>query len=95
MDQINGNLIFWLICLGLLCGGIAQLFFGGKGRGTIANVLGGAAGSVVTGLIGASLGIQGSIAFGVMGTTAFLILFNVFCLVDEPYPLEEEEKLHK
>ncbi len=95
MDEINGNLIFWFICLGFLVGGLVKLFFGNKGRSTVANVLGGAAGAVVTGLIAEEFGIAGSIAFGVMGTTAFLILFNVFCLVDDPYPLEKKEKMHK
>ncbi len=72
-----------------------RVFFGDKGRNTFMNVFGGAAGAVITGLIGEQLGIGGSIAFGVMGTTAFLFLFNVFCLVDDPYPIKEKEKLNK
>lgn len=90
--EINGNLIFWFICLGLLAGGIAKLFFGSKGRSAAANVIAGAVGAVIAGWIGEIFGIGGSIAFGVMGAAALLILFNIFCLVHDP---SENETISK
>lgn len=90
--EINGNLVFWLVCLGMLTGGVAKLFFGSRGRSTAANVIGGALWAVMAGLIGEAYGIGGSIAFGVMGTTAFLILLNVFCFVRDP---EDNRSMNK
>lgn len=96
IDHYNtGNLIFWLICLGVLTGGVAKIFFGKKGRSTAANALGGIFAALLTGLIGDYFGIGGSIAFGVMGATAFLILFNVFCLADAPHPVGGKEEMNK
>lgn len=82
--NVDGSLVFWLICLGSLVGGVCGFFFKGKGRGPIANIMFGALGAIIAGLIGQATEIGASIAFGVMGTASFLVLFNVFCYVNEP-----------
>lgn len=81
--EVHGKQVFWFICLGLLVGGCAKLFFGDKGRSTIANVVGAALWAVFVGVLGTSFGMFGSITFATMGTTGFVVLFNVFSLVND------------
>jgi len=91
MDNFNiGNLIFWLITLGFLVGSIGKVFFGKKGRHTASNIFGAGIVSVIAGVIAGLFGINGEIAFGVMGASAFVILFNVFCLLESSHTGENE-----
>lgn len=82
--EINGTLIFWYICLGLLVGGITKLCIGERGRSTAANVIGGAICAVIAGVIAQQVNYFGTVAFSVMGAAALLLLFNIFALVQAP-----------
>lgn len=96
MEYYNiGNLIFWLICLGLLTGGVGSLFFGKKARSAAANILGSVVFSIIAGIIAYIADLAGAIAFGVMGAAAFLILFNVFCLVEAAHTGEVQETINR
>ncbi|MDX1637663.1 MAG: hypothetical protein R3281_06825 [Balneolaceae bacterium] len=82
MEQVTGEIVFWLLALGTVVGWIAQLVMGEKGFGMVPNLLGGAIGSLVIGLLALQLNMPGSLLFGFLGCMSILFLANVFSVGD-------------
>ena len=78
-----GEAVFWLLALGAVVGWLAQSFMGkGQGFGLIPNLLAGAFGSLVIGLLAVNLDLPGSLLFGFLGCLSILFLANVFSVGD-------------
>lgn len=78
MEQVNGEMIFWLFSMGLFVGLFTQFVMGKNGVGLISNLAGGALGTVVIGILGIQLALPGSLLFGFLGCLSVLFLMNVF-----------------
>lgn len=78
MEELNGVTIYWLISIGLFMGLVIELLIGKRGIGLIQNVLYGALGSVIIGVIMILLNVFGPLIYAAVGSVAFLFLFNVF-----------------
>ncbi|NBB77366.1 MAG: hypothetical protein GVY02_08305 [Bacteroidetes bacterium] len=78
MEELNAVTIYWLISIGLLIGFIIDLIMIKRGVGMISNVVGGAIGSVIIGVVMISLGVFAPLVYAALGTVAFLFLVNVF-----------------
>ena len=78
MEELNGVTIYWLISIGLLVGFVIDVIMINRGIGMFANILWGAAGSVVIGLTGILLGLYAPLVYAALGTIALLFLVNVF-----------------
>ncbi|MDR8392970.1 hypothetical protein NC796_17575 [Aliifodinibius sp. S!AR15-10] len=78
MEQVSGEIVFWLLALGALTGWLSQLVMGKDGFGLVPNLIGGAFGSLVTGLLALSLNLPGTLLFGFLGCMSILFLANVF-----------------
>lgn len=80
MEELNGVTIYWLISIGLLVGFIIDLIMIKRGVGMIANLLCGAASSVVIGVIAISFTVYAPLIFAAIGAIALLFLVNVFSI---------------
>ena len=78
MEELNSVTIYWLISIGLFVGFIIDLIMIKRGIGMIGNVLWGAAGSVIIGVISIQLNLFAPLVYAAIGSIAFLFLINVF-----------------
>jgi uncharacterized membrane protein YeaQ/YmgE (transglycosylase-associated protein family) len=78
MEELNGVTIYWLISIGLLVGYITDLVMIKRGIGVMGNLVWGAIGSVLIGVICILLGLFGPLIYAAIGSIAFLFLINVF-----------------
>lgn len=78
MEELNAVTIYWLISIGLLVGYITDLAMIKRGIGTIGNIVWGAIGSVIIGVISILLNMFGPLIYAAIGSIAFLFLINVF-----------------
>lgn len=78
MEELNGVTIYWLISIGLLIGYLTDLIMIKRGIGTIGNILWGAAGSVIIGVVVIALNMFAPLVYAAIGSIAFLFLINVF-----------------
>lgn len=88
MEELNGVTIYWLISIGLFVGFVIDIFLGKRGRGKndrsnrgitmIGNLVYGAVGSVIIGVVMITLNVFGPLIYAALGSIAFLFLFNVF-----------------
>lgn len=78
MEELNGATIYWLISIGLFVGLVTDLVMIKRGIGMIGNLIWGAVGSVIIGLITLFFGLYGSLIYAGVGSVAFLFLINVF-----------------
>lgn len=78
MEELNAVTIYWLVSIGLLVGFIIDLIMIKRGVGMISNVVGGAVGSVIIGVVMISLNVLAPLVYAAIGTIAFLFLINVF-----------------
>lgn len=86
MEQITGESVFWLLTLGALVGWLAQQFVGqGQGFGMVPNLVLGAVGSIISGLLAISINMPGSLLFGFLGCLTILFLANVFSMGDHQH----------
>lgn len=80
MEELNLVAIYWLISIGLLVGFITDLAMIKRGIGLIGNVVWGAVGSVVIGVVAIALSLYAPLLYAAIGSIAFLFLFNVFSI---------------
>lgn len=78
MEQVSGEIVFWLLALGAVVGWVAQLVIGEKGFGLFPNLIGGSLGSLLIGVVAVELRLPGSLLFGFLGCMTILFLANVF-----------------
>lgn len=78
MEQLNGEILFWLLALGILLGLFTQFVMGKKGMGLIPNVVAGGIGTVIVGVLAIQIAVPGSLIFGLLGCLSILFLANVF-----------------
>lgn len=78
MEELNAVTIYWLISIGLLVGYLTDLAMIKRGIGTIGNVVWGAVGSVIIGVVCIILNLFGPLVYAAIGSIAFLFLINVF-----------------
>lgn len=78
MEELNSVTIYWLISIGLFVGFVIDLVMIKRGIGMIGNVLWGAAGSVIIGVIAIQLNLFAPMVYASIGSIAFLFLINVF-----------------
>ena len=93
MEELNGAIIFWLITLGMVVGGVLKLFLGKeRGLGIVTNLVGGILSCVLVGILAIKMQVPGSLLLGLMGTMAILFLANVFFMEEDAHPHDVEEK---
>lgn len=80
MEELNLVVIYWLISIGLLVGFIVDLAMIKRGIGMIGNVVWGAVGSVIIGVMAIWLNLYAPLLYAAIGSIAFLFLFNVFSI---------------
>ncbi|MEX0944499.1 MAG: hypothetical protein WDZ38_02420 [Balneolaceae bacterium] len=78
MEELNGVTIYWLISIGLLIGFITDIIMIKRGIGMIGNIIFGALGTVIIGVISIWLGLFAPLIFAAVGSIALLFLVNVF-----------------
>lgn len=78
MEELSGVTIYWLISIGLLVGFVIDLVMMKRGISLTWNVLWGAVGSVIIGVIMIVLNVFGALIYAAVGSIAFLFLINVF-----------------
>lgn len=78
MEELNGATIYWLISIGLLVGYLIDLMMMKRGISTIGNVVWGAVGSLIIGVICIILNLFAPLVYAALGSIAFLFLMNVF-----------------
>lgn len=78
MEELNAVTIYWLISIGLLVGYLTDLIMIKRGIGMIGNIVWGAIGSLILGVICIILGLFGPLVYAAIGSIAFLFLINVF-----------------
>ena len=83
MEELNGVTIYWLISIGLLVGFVIDLIMMKRGISLIGNVIWGAVGSVIIGVIMIVLNVFGPLIYAAVGSIAFLFLINVFSFDQE------------
>lgn len=82
MEELNGVTIYWLISIGLFVGFVIDIFLGRRGISLIGNLVGGAVGSVIIGVVMITLNVFGPLVYAAIGSIAFLFLLNVFSFED-------------
>ncbi|MDR9363877.1 MAG: hypothetical protein RI575_00955 [Balneolaceae bacterium] len=80
MEELNTVVIYWLISIGLLVGFLVDLAMNKRGIGMVGNVVWGAVGSVIIGVISIWFGLFAPLMYAAIGSIAFLFLFNVFSI---------------
>lgn len=83
MYTLSATTIFWLLTLGLFIGWAVDYFTGHEGMTTFSNLVWGAGGSLISGVIALIVGMDGVILFAFMGTTGILFIANTFHLHHE------------
>jgi uncharacterized membrane protein YeaQ/YmgE (transglycosylase-associated protein family) len=83
MEELSGVTIYWLISIGLLVGFVIDLIMMKRGISLIGNVIWGAVGSVIIGVIMIVLNVFGALIYAAVGSVAFLFLINVFSFDQE------------
>ncbi|WP_340103390.1 hypothetical protein [Rhodohalobacter sp. 8-1] len=83
MEELSGVTIYWLISIGLLVGFVIDLIMMKRGISLIGNVIWGAVGSVIIGVIMIVLNVFGPLIYAAVGSIAFLFLINVFSFDQE------------
>ena len=83
MEELSGVTIYWLISIGLLVGFVIDLIMMKRGISLIGNVVWGAVGSVIIGVIMIVLNVFGPLIYAAVGSIAFLFLINVFSFDQE------------
>lgn len=83
MEELSGVTIYWLISIGLLVGFVIDLIMMKRGISLIGNVIWGAVGSVIIGVIMIVLNVFGALIYAAVGSIAFLFLINVFSFDQE------------
>ena len=83
MEELSGVTIYWLISIGLLVGFVIDLVMFKRGISLIGNVVWGAVGSVIIGVIMIVLNVFGPLIYAAVGSIAFLFLINVFSFDQE------------
>jgi hypothetical protein len=83
MEELSGVTIYWLISIGLLVGFVIDLVMMKRGISLIGNVVWGAVGSVIIGVIMIVLNVFGPLIYAAVGSIAFLFLINVFSFDQE------------
>ena len=78
MEELSGVTIYWLISIGLLVGFVIDLVMMKRGISLMGNVIWGAVGSVIIGVIMIVLNVFGALVYAAVGSIAFLFLINVF-----------------
>lgn len=78
MEELNLVTIYWLISIGMLVGFLTDIAMFKRGIGTIGNVVWGAVGSVIIGVVCILLDLFAPLVFAAIGSIAFLFLINVF-----------------
>lgn len=78
METFDGVLLYWFISVGLLVGILFGIIIGNEGISVTGNLIWGAIGSVLMGLIGSIMGLGDGILFAGMGTLILLFLVNVY-----------------
>lgn len=78
METLDGVVLYWFISVGLLIGMIFGWIIGSEGISVTGNVIWGAIGAVLMGLIGSIMGFGDGILFAALGTLILLFLVNVF-----------------
>lgn len=80
MEELNGVMIYWLISVGLLVGLATDLILGYRSMGQVKNLVSGAAGTFVLGLVFIASGLSAPLLFSAMGTLGLLFLANAFSI---------------
>lgn len=80
MEELNTVVVYWLISIGLLVGFLVDLAMIKRGIGMVGNVVWGAVGSVIIGVISIWFGLFAPLMYAAIGSIAFLFLFNVFSI---------------
>lgn len=80
MEELNGVVIYWLISIGLFVGFVTDLAMIKRGIGLIGNVVWGAVGSVVIGVVAIVFDLYAPLLYAAISSIAFLFLFNVFSI---------------
>lgn len=80
MEEFNGVMIYWLISVGLLVGLLTDLVLGYRSMGLVKNVIAGALGALVLGVVFLSVGLSAPLLFSAMGTLGLLFLSNAFSI---------------
>jgi len=78
METLTGVHIYWFISMGLLVGLIIGLIVGKEGMSVERNILFGAIGAVIMGIIGIWVGFGDGLWFSFVALIAFLFIVNVF-----------------
>lgn len=78
MEELNSVTIYWLISIGLLVGFVIDILMIKRGIGMIGNIIGGAIGSVIIGVIAIYLNLFAPLIYAFLGSISFLFLINVF-----------------
>lgn len=78
MEELNAVTIYWLISIGLLVGYVTDLLMIKRGIGMYGNLIWGAIGSVLIGVIAILFNLFGALIYAAVGSIAFLFLINVF-----------------
>lgn len=78
MDVLNGEVIFFLITIGLILGAITKLIMRKTKINLIQNLGMGILGSLMIGIPMMMLKLSGALLFTAIGTMAVLFILNVF-----------------
>ncbi|MGM0505807.1 MAG: hypothetical protein ACQER4_01305 [Bacteroidota bacterium] len=87
MEELNGVMIYWLISVGLLVGLVTEWVLGYRSMGQLKNVLTGAMGTLVFGIVFITAGLSAPLLFAAMGTLGMLFLANAFSV----HPIHEPD----
>ncbi|MEX0593596.1 MAG: hypothetical protein WD115_02380 [Balneolaceae bacterium] len=80
-------MIYWLISVGLLVGLGTDLVLGYRSMGQMKNVVAGALGTLVLGIVFIAAGLSAPLLFAAMGTLGLLFLCNAFSV----HPIHEPD----
>lgn len=83
MEELNLVTIYWLVSIGLFVGFIIDILMTKRSVGLIPNLIGGAIGSVIIGVVMITLNVFGPLVYAALGSIAFLFLLNVFSFDQE------------
>lgn len=83
METLSATTIFWLLVLGVSLGWSISYFVGHDGVTLPSNIMWGAGGSLLSGIIALLVGMDGVLLFSFMGTIGLLFIANVFHLHHE------------
>lgn len=94
MHELDGEVIFWLISLGMITGAGIKLFLGNeRGLGIITNIVSGVLSCLIVGILAIQIQMPGSLLLGLMGAMSILFLANAFYMQDDEHPHEAEKDM--